>query len=359
MMDRARGWQGARGNGGGCVTARAAHTAFDTAHPAVAATYVSITLAITMCSLQPVLIALSFAGAFAYACCVHGPRTACASMRWQLPLIALIAFVNPLFSASGSTELFRIGTRAVYLESLCFGCAMGALFVASALWFQAAAQLVPYDRVLALFSNAAPVLALMISQCMRLIPRFVRQGRLIAAVQDAAAPGNGRERARAEGEPSRMATGDRTAACAVAAPGTTRGAAGCSAQGRRADAPARSRFSIVGSAARGRLRLSTVLMGWTLEDSLETADAMRARGWGAAPRRTSYVRYRFTRQDAAALAALVLAGALCLVLAVIATGQFHFYPQLSALTLWWGYAPCALWMLLPTVLHLREERRFR
>ena len=55
---------------------------------------------------------------------------------------------------------------------------------------------------------------------------------------------------------------------------------------------------------RNYLRLSTVLMGWGMEDSLETADAMRARGWGAAKKRTSYQRSRFRRQDA--LACIVL-----------------------------------------------------
>lgn len=287
------------------------HTAFDTAHPAVAAVYVGVTLALTMCSLQPVLVTLSLAGGFSYACCVRGPRAALVSLRWQLPLVVLIALVNPLFSASGSTELWRIGPRAIYLESLCYGCAMGALLVASALWFQTAARLLPFDRVMALFSRRAPVVALMISQCMRLIPRFVREGKLVAAVQDAAVP--------------------------------------------RAAQPAQR----VSSTVRGRLRFSTVLMGWTLEDSLETADAMRARGWGAAVRRTSYVRYRFTAADAGRLVALALGGLVCAALAFTATSQFQFYPRLSTLVAWWGYVPYGCWMLVPTIGHLIEMRRFR
>ena len=49
---------------------------------------------------------------------------------------------------------------------------MGGLFVASVLWFEAAASMLEYDKVLALLGNAAPVIALMISMCMRLIPQF-------------------------------------------------------------------------------------------------------------------------------------------------------------------------------------------
>ena len=50
-------------------------------------------------------------------------------------------------------------------------------------------------------------------------------------------------------------------------------------------------------------------MGWSMEDSLETASAMKARGWGAAVRRTTYARHRFRRLDVAALA---VGGALAL-----------------------------------------------
>ena len=281
------------------------HTAFDMMHPAVPALYLAITLALSMAAMQPVLIALSLAGAFVYGCCARGIGACARALRWQLPIILVIAVFNPLFSASGSTELFRLGGRAIYLESLCYGCAMGGLFMASILWFQAASELLSFDKVMALFGNVAPTIALMISMTMHLVPRFLRQGRQIEAVQ-----------------------------------GIVRN--------RVSDQP-----------VRGRLRLSSVLMGWGMEDSLETADAMRARGWGSTPRRTTYTRFRFTGRDAAACAILALAGALCAVLAWAATSQFSFYPTMSRLIAWWGYVPYAVWMLVPTVLHAREERRFR
>ncbi len=285
-------------------TSRAArrHTAFDALHPAVPAAYLVITLALVMCCMQPVLIALALVGGFAFACCAHGPAAALRSLRWQLPIILLVAVLNPLFSASGSTELFKLGLRAVYLESICYGCAMGALFVASVLWFQAAATLVGMDKVMALAGNAAPVIALMVSMCMRLIPRFVRQGRQVLDVQSVANLGGG---------------------------------------------------------VRARLRMSHVLMGWSLEDSLETADAMRARGWGSTRRRTTYTRYRFGTPDVVALALVLAFGAAVGALGMVATSQFSFFPQMSALVVWWGYAPYALWMLVPCVWHVVEERRFR
>ena len=159
--------------------------AFSMSHPAVPALYIVLTLGLTMFSMQPVLIVLSLAGGLAYGFATRGAARTLGALRWQLPVILIIALVNPLFSASGSTELLRIGMRAVYLESMVYGLCMGGLFVASVLWFEAAASMLEYDKVLALLGNAAPVIALMISMCMRLIPQFLRRGRSVLAVQDA------------------------------------------------------------------------------------------------------------------------------------------------------------------------------
>lgn len=286
------------------MTQRVEHTAFATAHPAVPALYVVLTFALVMASMQPVLIGLALAGGIAYGCVAHGPRTVWDDLRWQVPLIVLVAVVNPLFASQGTTVVWWLGTRPIYLESLCFGLAMGGVFVSSVVWFRAAASLLPMDRVMFLLGNFAPVITLMVSMSMRLIPRFVRQGRVVAAVHDVALP----------------AASDRA--------GT-------------------------------RMRLTSALMGWGMENSLETADAMRARGWGAAARRTTYVRFRWRRRDAVLMLIIAVAGALCVWIAWRATSAYAFYPMVTPLVFWWGYVPYAAWMMVPAVLLVCEQRWWR
>ena len=281
---------------------RERHMAFDTAHPAVVLAYLVAALCLAMFSLQPVLVCVSLAGGLACCACARGTAATFSSMRWQLAVVAVIALFNPLFSASGSTELFRVGQRAVYLESFAYGLCMGALFMSTVLWCQAAAHLLGYDRLRALSGNVLPTVGLMVSMCMRLVPRFVRKGERVAAVQAAAGRGGG---------------------------------------------------------VAGRLRMSTVLMGWSMEDSLETADAMRARGWGGAPRRTSYGRHRFTGADAVALAGIALLASLAGACAFAATTQYSFFPTMSRLVAWWGYVPFAALMFLPTALHLAGAASWR
>ena len=54
----------------------------------------------------------------------------------------------------------------------------------------------------------------------------------------------------------------------------------------------------------------------------------------------------------AALAALNAA------LAYVACTQFHFYPALSALTVWWGYVPFVVLVFAPLALEARERARW-
>lgn len=283
-------------------------TFFDRLHPAVAFGYFAGALVLCMAAFQPVFIALSLAGALAWGCALDGPRRTALSLRWQLPLVAIVALLNPLFSASGSTELIRIGASAVYLESLVYGACMGMMLVAAMRWFANAGAVLTSDKVMTLFGNVAPVVALVLSMAMRLVPRFVRRGGEIDAVRAAA---------------------ERTA---------PRGA--------------RERLG-------ARARLMSVLMGWSMEDSLETADAMRARGWGIAARRTTYARARFRARDALALAIACALALLSGALAAIACAQFTFYPRLSALVAWWGYVPYAVFLLAPLAGALVEEARWK
>ena len=131
-------------------------TAFDRYHPAVAFSYFACVLAFGMAAMQPVYLALSLAAALSYSIVLRGVRATLRTALWQMPLILVMAVANPLFSAMGSTELFRIGLRAFYLESLVFGACMGAMLACVLLWFSNASRVLSSDKVMALFGNAAP-----------------------------------------------------------------------------------------------------------------------------------------------------------------------------------------------------------
>ena len=278
--------------------------AFSTYHPAAAFTYLACAIVLAMAALHPVCAALSLAGAFACSCACRSVRASLASLAWALPLAAVVAVANLAFSATGSTELFRIGARAFYLEALAYGACSGTMLAAVLLWFSSYAACMNSESTLALFGGVAPVAALLVSQVLRLVPQFVSRGRGVQAVADATS---------------------------AAAPATKRD------QGR------------------ARLRTVSVLMGWGMEDSLVRSDSMRARGFGCGARRTTYRRYRFGAADAALTAAVVALALANAALAFVACGQFRFYPALSALVPWWGYGVYALLLAVPIILWARER----
>ncbi|MDO4848453.1 MAG: energy-coupling factor transporter transmembrane component T [Coriobacteriia bacterium] len=280
--------------------------AFASCHASVPATLFAGILALTMFCVQPVLVAISLMGALAFSALARGGRATLAGLRWQLPMLVLVCLANPFFSASGSTLLLRLGPVCIYLESLAYGAVMGALMVAVVLWFEGAAAVLTQDRLLGLAHGRAASISLVISMSAQLMPQMLRRGRGVEAS---------------------------LAACTAAGP--------C-------------------PGLRDRLtRESGQLMGWALEDSLERADAMRARGWESGARRTSYQPDVLCESDAARLCGIVLALAACALLAVAACAQWRFYPTMPSLLAWWGYVPYAALMFLPAGAALSERLRWR
>ncbi len=357
-------------------------TIFDLFHPAVALAYCGVALVFSMAVMQPVYLVLTFVGQLAFSFILQGPR-ALRGLIWQAPLVLILAVANPLFVSVGSTELFRIGLHAVYAEALAFGLCQGLMLVNVLLAFSNAARVISSDKVMAVLGNVAPVVSLMISMAMRLVPQFARRGSTIAAAQSACTAANPASPAPSAGKvtnaasrPARPAATPSAAAqtvcsaakaavtsqpvCKVANPVTP--AQDCEASARpfaTQTTPKPARKQTLAAKAASRLRMTTVLMGWGLEDSIETADAMRARGWGAVRKRTSYQRYRFRRADAAVcaiLAALTFSAALA---AHAALGTFAFYPRITGLAPWYSYLPYAAFLALPLAAEAKERLSWR
>ncbi len=269
-----------------------------TLHPAVPLCYGVIELIITMCCLQPALVGISLVGALATSYAARGWRDTLRQLAYLVPVAVLVCIANPIFSASGSTQLLRLGPIAIYAESLAFGATSGCMLMASILWLTCLGTLVGSGTITSLASGRLPVVALMVSMTMRLVPQVIQRGRVIAGVHRA----------------------------------------------WRADEPSTLRERISAAAAD-----SGTLMGWTLADSVQTADAMRARGWGAGVRRTSWRPYVMGASDIVAMGVVVVLGVLALALAIVAASQFAFYPTMSQLVVWWGYVPIALFALMPAL----------
>lgn len=276
-------------------------TPFDSWHAAVPAALFAGTALLTMLAVQPALVTLSLGGACAFSLFARGVRATARGLAWQLPLLALVCVLNPFFSASGSTLLLKVGPRSVYAESLAYGATMGALLVATVLWFEGAAMALTQDRLLALCGRRARALPLVASMASQLVPQMLGRARTVRAT---------------------------VAACTAAGPRP--------------------------SLREELTRTSTMLLTWSLEDSVERADAMRARGWESGRPRTSYRIERLRGRDIVALVGVAALLAVCAACAWELCASWGFYPTMGALGPWWAYVPWAVLMALPSLERARR-----
>ena len=271
-------------------------TAFDALHAVVPATLLAGTTLLSMLAVQPVHVTLSLVGALSFSLLARGARATVRGLAWQLPLLALVCVLNPFFSASGSTLLLKVGPRSVYAESLAYGATMGALMVAVVLWFEGAAAVLTQDRLLALSPRRARSLPVVVSMASQLVPQMLGRARTVRATLGA-----------------------------------------CTAAGER------------GGLRDQLVRTSTMLLAWSLEDSVERADAMRARGWESGMPRTSYRPERFRGRDAAALAGVAALLVLCAACAWLTCASWRFYPTMSGTGPWLAYLPWGVLVALPSL----------
>lgn len=278
---------------------------FATYHPAVCMLFFLTAVGLAFSTQHPVYVALSFAMSGTYLFYLRGWRSFVRTLGTCVPLVVFVGLLNSLFNAAGATILWRWGPFCVCTEGLCFGMAMGGMLTAVLLWFACYNEVMTEDKFTYLFGRRLPTVSLMVTMISRWVPRMVSRGRSIYDSLEALIGGYDRSR-------------------------------------------------------RGRLqrgvRMATVLVGLGMEDSIQTADSMSARGYGSAAR-TSYARFRWHARERVMLVVLCALIAANVVLLAIDAGTFAFYPRVSAVELSWGYATYALMLGVPFWVELERLRR--
>lgn len=263
---------------------------------------------IAMFSMDPVVLALSLAGALGYFLARSGLGEG-RSHLYTLALFAVMALINPLTYHNGVTVLFVMNNNPVTLEATLYGLAAAGMVVTVLYWFRSYAQIMTSDRLLYLFGSLSPRLALILSMAMRYVPLFGQQAGKVRQAQKAL---------------------------------------GLFKEDNIVDT------------WRGNVRVFSVMVTWALENGIVTADSMTARGYGVG-KRSRFSLFRFTGADlalvlaAAALTALTLWG--------LQGRGVQWYPAfvLPGMTLRaaLGYAAYGLLAFLPLIMDAKEALVWR
>lgn len=253
------------------------HT-FDSYHPSVAAIYFAAVVIMSVILMHPVFLSISFAAALSYALYLKGSKALKFCLTFVIPAFVILALVNPMFNHRGMTILFYTQYNPITLESILYGIAAAVMLVTVVVWFLSYNEVMSSDKFIYLFGKISPAAALIISMTLRLVPRLRYQIQEITAAQRSI----GRD----------MSSG-----------------------------------TLIVRVKHGLAILSS-LISWALENSIETADSMKARGYGLRGR-TSFSVFRFTMRDGAALSFICVCIAGCSAIAASGSIAFQYYPYLK------------------------------
>lgn len=255
-------------------------------HPAISLLYFVLVIGLTMFLNHPVCLGISLVGALAYALYLKGKKAARFNLVYMLPLLVITALLNPAFSHQGATILAYLPSgNPLTLESILYGIHAAFLLIAVISWFSCFNAVMTSDKFVYLFGRVIPALSLVLSMSLRFIPRFAAQLGVITKAQKCI--------------------------------------------GRDA-----SSGGLLRRAKHG-IRILSILVTWALENAIDTADSMKARGYGL-PGRTAFSLYRFDRRDKGALLFLILCGGGVLAGALAGKLRFVYMPVLfgAAFDLW-------------------------
>ncbi len=280
---------------------------FSRRHPAVLFLYYLLVLFLTMFAVHPAALAASFGGAFLFYLAENGVKTAMKDLAYYCGVFLLLAVLNPIFSHNGETVLFFMNDRPVTMEAILYGAAMAAMIVSVIFWCKCYQTVLTTDKVLYLFGKTVPRLSLVLSMSLRFFPLLKEQAGRIGKAQ------------KAMGMYAKDSLTDRLL------------------------------FHV---------RLFDSLLTWMLENAVETADSMKARGYGLKGR-SHFSLFRFEKRDGTLLGAM---GILTLGTGAAAIGgmyRFHYYPGISAMqTGLWAVASdllLVLLFLLPFLIDVKEK----
>ena len=271
--------------------------------------YFGLVIAFTMFLMHPVSLAISLVSALVYAVYLNGRRAVRASLLYLLPMMAVAALVNPAFNHKGATILTYLPSgNPLTLESILYGAAAAAMLAAVITWFSCYTAVMTSDKFVYLFGRIIPALSLVLSMALRFVPKFKAQFQTVSEAQRCI----GRD----------VSNGG------------------------------------VIQRLRNGITILSIMVTWSLENAIETADSMKSRGYGL-PGRTAFSIYRFDSRDRAALAWLLYCGFFLFCGGMAKGFYWRYYPTakggpLTPLTVSFQLVYLAL-CLTPVILNMRAD----
>ena len=282
-------------------------------HPIVNLAYFVIVIAIAMFSMHPVIICISLIMSLVYLTYLTGIRKVIGRLKLLVTMTIMIIVINPLFNHEGMTILgyFKSG-NPLTLESIIYGIFMALLMMSVILWFDIFNVIMTSDKFIYIFGRIIPHLSLIISMSLRYVPKFKEQFIRV------------REARRCMGRDINQGN--------------------------------------VFIRIRNLAAILSIMITWSLENSIETADSMKSRGYGL-PGRTAFSIYKFHKRDCIALTAMSVCTMAFIWLVTNDKMYYRYYPVFERnLANIWSVMAYALFVIIcsiPMLIDICDSYRFK
>lgn len=254
------------------------HTEFSAYHPLVNILYFTLVIGITMFSLSPYFLAVTTIFSWGYAFLLKGTDGLKFNAVMSISVLVVMVIINMFFVNNGETVLFYINTNRITLEAVLYGIASALMLISVLVWFSSFNVIITADKLIYIFGKVAPVLGLTLSMIFRFIPLLKSRFAEISL-------------------------------------------------GQKCMGRSHNKGGLI-KKARQLMKELSILIAWSLEASIESADSMEARGYGLHGR-TSFHLFKFSHRDIVALVLMAVTG-IPLVAAVFGgMTDMAFYPVVA------------------------------
>jgi len=286
---------------------------FKTYHPIVNFVYFVFVIGFSCVFLHPVCLCISLASGFTYSVMLKGKKAIKTNLIYMIPMLIMMALINPAFNHEGVTVIEYLPSgNPLTLESIIYGLCASAMIVSVICHFSCYNEVMTSDKFIYLFGKIIPGMSLIISMTLRFVPKFAAQVKVVKNAQRC--------------------------------------------MGRDV-----SNGSIVKRAKRA-LNILSIMITWSLENAIETADSMKSRGYGI-PGRTAFSIFVFDKRDKKVLICILFLGIYTFVGNLMGRMYFGFFPSIK-----WAdasvfgtsvFAAYSLLCICPVIIEIREVRRWK
>ena len=252
---------------------------FENYHPLVIFYYFSFVIVCSMFFMHPIFLIISLTSAFIYSVVLKGRRALKFNILYMLPLMLITALINPAFNHEGVTILFYLkGGNPITLESIVYGIVAATMFISVIVWFSCYNEIMTSDKFIYLWGRIIPSLSLIFSMVLRFVPKYKAQIKVISNAQKAI----GRD--------------------------VTKG-------------------NIIRRARNG-IKILSIMVTWALENAIETADSMKARGYGLKGR-TSFSNFKFSKRDKIVLFLMIVLSLIVIIGVLMKVNRIRYFPRIK------------------------------